>query len=350
MRSRLSDRRYASSTASPVGRLRIALAILLSALLFIGPWIISAQPAPLSLALPVQCDVGASCLVQKLIDHDPGTGRQDYRCGTLTTDGHDGVDIRLRTMADMQTGYAVVASAAGQVLRTRDGEPDISSRQRTNLNGKDAGNGIVIDHGNGWQTQYSHLRQGSIGVKPGQQVAAGDRLGLIGMSGNAEFPHLHFTVRNKDKAIDPFVGARPFDQCSINAQEIGLWQPAAARALAYVPTAVITAGLASNAPPKWVADRPTPPVLNGPHEPLLMWIDVIGARPGDVQAFRITGPGGQLVHSQQTSVEGGGLSWFAYSGKRAPATGWAKGRYIGNYALRRDGVIVAQTETGGLIR
>jgi Peptidase family M23 len=312
--------------------------------------LVSAQAAPPVLALPVKCEIGRSCLVQKLVDHDPSPGRQDYRCGNLTTDGHDGVDIRLRTMADMHAGYAVIAAAAGKVFRTRDGEPDISSRVRTNLGGKDAGNAVIIDHGDGWQTQYSHLRQGSVSVRPGQQVAAGERLGLVGMSGNAEFPHLHFTVRNQGNVIDPFVGAGPVEPCNAAVSANGLWVAAAARALGYEPTTIIAAGLASNVPPKAVADRATPPVLTGQHAPMLMWVDMIGAKPGDAQEFRITGPAGRRVHVQETSVVGGGLSWFAYSGQRAPASGWPTGRYVGHYTLRRNGVIIAQTEISGLIR
>jgi Peptidase family M23 len=311
---------------------------------------VSALAAPPALALPVKCEIGTSCLVQKLVDHDPSPARQDYRCGTLTTDGHDGVDIRLRTMADMNAGYAVIAAAAGKVFRTRDGEPDISSRVRTDLGGKDAGNAVIIDHGDGWQTQYSHLRQGSVTVRPGQQVAAGERLGLVGMSGNAEFPHLHFTVRNQGNVVDPFVGAGPVEQCDAAVRANGLWVAAAARALKYTPTAIIAAGLASNVPPKAVADRATPPVLTGPQAPLLMWVDMIGAKPGDTQEFRITGPGGRPVHVQETNVVGGGLSWFAYSGKRPPPTGWPTGRYVGHFVLRRGGAIIAQTETSDLIR
>ena len=334
-------------------------ALLFSALLLVSPWLINAPPtkpqtAQLEYAqpvfvLPVKCDIGVSCLIQKLVDHDPGPGRQDYLCGTLTTDGHDGIDIRLRTLADMRAGYGVIASAAGNVLRSRDGEPDISSRVRTDLDGKDAGNGVVIDHGNGWQTQYSHLRQGSVSVHPGQHVAAGDQIGLIGMSGNAEFPHLHFTIRYKGATVDPFVGAGPIGPCNATASPSGLWTPATARALTYVPTAIIASGLASDVPPKSVADRLVPPTLKGSDAPLLMWVDVIGAQVGDVQAFTITGPNGLSVHNQQTTVVGGGLSWFAYSGKRAPATGWPMGRYVGQYTLRRNGIIVAQTQTSGSI-
>jgi hypothetical protein len=325
-------------------------AMLVLLLLITGPWLAAADPSPLSFTLPVKCEVGGSCLIQKLVDHDPGPGRQDYRCGTLTTDGHDGVDIRLRTMEDMRADYAVVASAAGQVLRIRDGEPDISVRARANVAGRDAGNGVVIDHGNGWQTQYSHLRQGSVNVRSGQRVAAGEQIGIIGMSGNSEFPHLHFTVRYNDKVVDPFVGAGPVAPCNANARTSGLWTPPVASALSYQPTAIITAGLASNVPPKAVADRITLPGLEGPQAPILMWVDIIGAKAGDVQAFTITCPAGLKVHAQETILTTGGLSWFAFSGKRAPASGWPKGRYVGKYTLRRDGMTVAQTEVANLIR
>ena len=310
-----------------------------------------AVPSPhLSLGLPVKCEIGASCLVQKLVDHDPGPGRQDYRCGTLTTDGHDGTDIRVRTMADMRAGYPVIAAAAGQVLRVRDGEPDISSRVRTDLGGKDAGNGVVIDHGNGWETQYSHLRQGTVAVRPGQHVAAGERLGLIGMSGNAEFPHLHFTVRHDGKVIDPFVDAPPSQQCNAGLHGVGLWSASAAHALAYVPTALVAAGFASNVPPRSIADRPETPVLAGPQAPILLWADVIGAKAGDTQEVRIIGPDLKTVHEQATTIADGGLSWFTYSGKRAPQNGWPTGRYTGRYTLRRNGSIVVQSEVSGVIR
>jgi Peptidase family M23 len=304
----------------------------------------TAQRAPLSLMLPVKCEVGRTCLIQKLVDHDFAAGRRDYRCGTLTTDGHDGVDIRLRTMDDMRAGYAVVAAASGRVLRTRDGEPDVSSRNRPDLNGKDAGNGVVIDHGGGWETQYSHLRQGSVAVQPGQQIAAGQPLGLVGMSGNAEFPHLHFTVRRDGKAIDPFNSAAQGSGCSAAAPQTGIWTAEAARGLNYVPTAVISAGLASAVPPKLVADRRGEQNLTGRQAPVILWADVIGARRGDVQTFEITGPDGGLVHMQQAKIVDGGLSWFAYSGKRAPGAGWAIGQYTGSYIIQRNGEVIVKEQ------
>jgi len=310
----------------------------------------SPPPGAPALTFPVGCDIGRSCWVQKLFDHDAGPGRRDYRCGTLTTDGHDGVDIRLRTMSEMHAGFAVLASAAGTVLRTRDGEPDVSTAERHALDGKEAGNAVVIDHGGDWQTQYSHLRLGSIRVRPGERVAAGDEIGLIGLSGNSEYPHLHFTVRYRGAAVDPFVGALPATGCGGDRAVAGLWAPATARRLAYTSTAAIAAGLASDVPPRAVAGRDPPPALAGTHAPLILWVDAMGAKAGDRQEFSIIGPDGVVVHRQQGAIAEGGLSWFAYSGRRAPATGWQKGRYVGRYTLQRGAAVVAEIEVSGLVR
>ncbi len=244
----------------------------------------------------------------------------------------------------MRSGYAVVAAAPGTVLRIRDGEPDISSRARTDLKGKDAGNGVVIDHGNGWETQYSHLRQGSVGVKLGQRIVAGQQMGLVGMSGNAEFPHLHFTVRHEGKAVDPFTGETQGSACAAAASRNGIWAAEAARELEYQPTAVISLGLASTVPSKLVADRSGAPSLTSRQAPVILWADVFGAKPGDIQTFDIIGPDGRTVHRQQAEITDGGLSWFAYSGKRAPAAGWQPGKYVGSYIIQRSGRIVAKTK------
>ena len=212
-----------------------------------------------------------------------------------------------------------------------------------------AGNAVVIDHGDGWETQYSHLQRGSVAVRPGQRVAAGERIGLIGLSGNSEFPHLHFAVRHRGQAIDPFTGGAADASCIATGAPSGLWAPAAALQLGYRPTAVIAAGLASAVPAKAVTERDPPPRLAGRDAPLILWVDAMGAKAGDRQSFAIAGPDGAIVHSQEGVVAGGGLSWFAYSGKRAPPGGWTTGHYTGRYILRRGPDIVATFEAEGVI-
>ena len=317
-------------------------------------WAESSSPRPQdtkpTFTIPVKCEIGRSCLVQKLVDHDPGQSRRDYRCGTLTTDGHDGIDIRLRTLADMEQGYKVVAAASGTVLRTRDGEPDISVQLRAKVDGREAGNGVVVDHGNGWQSQYSHLKLGSISVNPGQHVAAGTPLGLIGMSGNSEFPHLHFSVRHQGVTIDPFTASRQGSACDAATNGSGLWNVEAKRALRYTPTAIISLGLSSIKPEQSVISQSISRTWSNPRAPIFLWADVMGAQPGDVQSFTIRGPDNQAIHSQQLIVQDGGLSWFAFSGKRAPASDWPLGLYTGHYSISRKGVMITEATANSLMK
>jgi hypothetical protein len=48
------------------------------------------------------------------------------------------------------------------------------------------------------------MAKGSLRVKLGDQTVTGQSIGLVGLSGDTEFPHLHFTVRHRGKIVDPF--------------------------------------------------------------------------------------------------------------------------------------------------
>jgi len=63
------------------------------------------------------------------------------------------------------------------------------------------GNYVIIQHANGEYSMLLHLKQGSISVKVGQQVKAGEQVGLVGFSGAAFYPHLHYSVTNGAKEL-----------------------------------------------------------------------------------------------------------------------------------------------------
>lgn len=63
------------------------------------------------------------------------------------------------------------------------------------------GRTVMIDHGGGIVTLYAHLD--SINVRVGQKVAAGEKIGGMGSTGVSTGSHLHFTVYENDKHVDP---------------------------------------------------------------------------------------------------------------------------------------------------
>jgi len=64
-----------------------------------------------------------------------------------------------------------------------------------------SGNAVIIDHGEGIYSSYSHLSK--ILVKEGQKVKQKEILGLSGATGRVTGPHLHFSIIIESKKIDP---------------------------------------------------------------------------------------------------------------------------------------------------
>ena len=62
---------------------------------------------------------------------------------------------------------------------------------------------VTVDHG-GWKTRYAHLSRAT--VTPGEGVVAGERVGLVGATGFATGPHLHFEVIVRGANVDPARG------------------------------------------------------------------------------------------------------------------------------------------------
>ena len=85
-------------------------------------------------------------------------------------------------------GAPVRATATGRVVLA---DPDLYF----------TGGTIVIDHGAGVESIYCHLSK--LDVKEGQEVAAGDPIGAIGMTGRATGPHLHWGLTWHDERLDP---------------------------------------------------------------------------------------------------------------------------------------------------
>jgi len=295
-----------------------------------------AQSAP-ELALPIDCEIGRSCIVQNYVDRDAGTGARDYHCGFLTYDGHKGTDIRVIDAQSYQRGVAVLAAAPGRVRAVRDGMQDASVRRlgKAAVAGREAGNSVVIAHGNGWETQYAHMRKGSIAVSAGQTVKAGEKLGSVGLSGNTEFPHLHLEVRRDGKVVDPFDGPLAGEGCG--ERGVPLWGADASTRLTYVPTGLLEADIAG-APPRvgdGRVDRGAMKLFGSDAPTAVFWAQIYGARAGDVEELRLIAPDGSLAASRRAPLQRNQAQHLSYIGKRRGGSAWPAGTYRGEYAVYR---------------
>lgn len=303
--------------------------------------------AQITLVPPVDCTLGETCFVQNYVDTDPGPGRRDFACGHLSYDGHDGTDFALPTLADMARGVAVLAPADGRVTGIRDGMADIAVNApgAPPLDGRDCGNGVALDHGGGWTTQLCHLAQGSVAVRSGDRVTAGQPIGRIGLSGRTEFPHVHLSLRKDGQAVDPF---RPIaaDSCDPRP-EPGLW----ADPLAYLPAAITGIGITAQ-PPDFadvLAGLPTPDPLPATAQALLVWGVIMGPKQGDRLILRLTGPAGP-VHDQTVTLDRDQARAFRFSGRRTPANGWPPGPYRAEVTLIRDNAVLDRATAATTLR
>jgi hypothetical protein len=313
-----------------------AAAILASAAAQLAP----GASAPISLVLPLACEVGRTCFIQHYVDHDPGEGSKDYRCGPKTYDKHDGIDFRLPDMAAEKAGVKVLAAAPGVVLRSRDGVADVSVRiaGKAAVKDKECGNGLVIAHANGWETQYCHMKMGSLVVHPGDKVSAGQMLGEVGLSGDTEFPHLHLTVRQDGKVVDPFDYGAPLDSCGAKGRP--LWSAQVAKSLSYQAPEVINAGFAGGPISAAKVDsgevKAITPSAAAPA--LVAYVRTIGLEAGDVLSLSLFAPDGSaLVARSEPPLDHSKAQYLVFAGVPLKGARWPSGKYRAQYEVTRAG-------------
>ena len=138
-------------------------------------------------------------------DLDPTLGERDWAGGQFTSDNYTGLDLGSTNNAQMDIGVAILAAAPGTVIEVQDGNYDRSHGPAENITPGGPSNYVIIDHGDGWQTVYDHLRRDSIQVQVGELVQRGDRLGLEGSSGESTRSHLQFGVRHNLLQVETFL-------------------------------------------------------------------------------------------------------------------------------------------------
>lgn len=289
------------------------------------------------LGLPIDCTLGTSCYVEDYVDTDPGSGQRDYACGLKSRDDHRGTDIVLLSFDAMEAGVNVLAAAPGRVAATRDGVQDvaITPKNRADIEGRECGNAVRIDHGSGWQTLYCHLKQDSIRVKQGDRVQAGDVLGLVGLSGLTNVPHVHLGVLKDGEIVDPF-NPENRDTCG-TATGNGMWKEAPG----YDRAGLFTAGFATAVPDFDAVKSGAARVRDtAPDQALVLYGHAFYAKPGDALSLSATGPKGEIFR-HDVILENPQAQLFRAFGRRAPQDGWPEGAYRGYVHLTREGRVIA---------
>ena len=297
----------------------------------------SARAEPPVLDFPAACTPGRDCWVFQYFDHEPGPASRDYACGTRSYNDHNGTDIALRDVAAILNNVPVLAAAPGQVRNIRDGMDDtryVPDRSGP-VEGRECGNGVAIAHGDGWETQYCHMRKGSVRVRPGEAVRAGHVLGHIGNSGKAEFPHLHLSVRHNGRPVDPFVGPGSPMTCGISGGR--LWSDRALDRLRYSPVDILGAGFAPTRPlpEDAYAGRLNADALPFDAPALIAWTVIVGVHKGDRLSIQVLGPDGATLVDNRTVIDRDRIRYFAYAGGRRPGERWPAGEYRASVRLER---------------
>lgn len=140
-------------------------------------------------------------------------------------------------------GLPVYAALSGTVVVAADGAPDRHALSMlrdlgsllffgpkvappfSNL----GGNYVVLDCG-GIYPLYAHLRCGSVLVKAGQSVAAGEPLAEVGNSGSSLQPHLHFQVMSSAEPFPLFRNLLPMLFSKVRCKQRGQWHQEAVHA------------------------------------------------------------------------------------------------------------------------
>ncbi len=289
------------------------------------------------LSLPIDCVPGETCYIEDYVDADPGPGKRDYMCGLKSRNDHRGTDIVLLSFDAMNTGVNVLAAAPGVVAATRDGVADqpVTPATRDQIKGRECGNAVRVDHGEGWQTLYCHMKRGSVQVRKGDAVDRGAVIGQVGLSGLTNVPHVHIGVLKDGKVVDPF---NPADRNTCGAANgPDLWESA----LAYDLAGLFTAGFSTAVPGfDAVKSGAARAATARPDQPLVLYGHAFYAEPGDQLIFTAQGPNGELFRHDITLDDPKAQLFRAY-GRKAPSGGWPAGAYRGYVRLQRGQEVLA---------
>jgi hypothetical protein len=168
------------------------------------PAVTAPEPLPVQAYpfFPQAGNLDEDLYIQNFVDLDPTSGLQDWNCGARTYDGHMGEDSDIASFPYQDIGVPIFAALDGTVVAAHDGEWDHQTSALSDANP----NYVTLSHGGGQYSIYYHMRKGSVAVKAGDAVKAGQQIGLTGSSGYSTAAHLHFESQLNGEVYEPFAG------------------------------------------------------------------------------------------------------------------------------------------------
>lgn len=300
-----------------------------------------AQSGAPKLSFPVDCVIDQDCWYMAFVDLDARSSYRDHMCGVRTYEAHKGTDIAPNL--DIVKTLNIVAAASGRVIGTRDGLDD--APMQTEDPARDSarcGNGVRLDHGGGWTTQYCHMENGSVAVSRGDMVQPGHKLGRIGSSGWSELPHLHFQLERDGVPVDPYLAASPSenpDCVTSQGQGSALWRDAGIHnADSYQPVYIRNIGLTITPPTPEKAKFDVYPEIESPDAgALVAYLVMFGAPSGARIETRIEGPSGETLFTDSKVLERSFAEYFTFAGKKRGQRNWQTGLYTARITISGDG-------------
>jgi hypothetical protein len=258
---------------------------------------------------PIACNIGQDCWISGYMGHkakEDATESLDYKCGFQTSGDQISTDFTLRDLTQQRQNIAILAPADGKIIRLRnlydDAFSDDEKMESLKQQNKGCGNGLVIDHGEGWQSVFCHIQKDSFAVKEGDTVTTGQNLANVGYSGATQQPMLHFSVFHNQKPVDPFIGPHTppcMSTLKTHTPPESLWVKGLD--LPYEPISIIAAGFRNNVPSKedLQEDSRNIETLRPTSSALVFYGIVLNPHQGDRIDLTIKDPNGHIIAQRE---------------------------------------------------
>jgi hypothetical protein len=296
---------------------------------------------------PIKCKFGKDCFIQKYVDHGKDKAIFDYGCNVRTSNDFDGTLFRLRHSKMIKENVPVLAATSGQISRicvnpkSDDANCPVQMMQ-------EMGDHIVINHNNGWQTYYGHLKTGSVKVKVGEYVKTSQQIASVGSRKKDGLPVLDFRTLFNGYTIDPFVGTVEFENCHHDIAPI--WSKKSFNQMKYKDVDIIIGTFSDKEPihDNVITGYNEIESINPELEKFSFWVEVLGTKKGDREKIEIIDNDGNTVASNVIKLKTANDRHIARLTANKPFEGWNSGLYTAYYTLLRNDryIVVYRKEIG----